>query len=77
MFDIHKSWQRFKLGLVLFVAGVCLLLTISALHIFLYYVALIILLLGFVIAMTGYAGIFMQRFSFIKNKKTPPDFNDQ
>ena len=77
MFDLHKSWQRFKLGLTLFVAGVLLLFTVSPLHISLYYASLAILLIGFVIAITGYVGIFVQRFSFLKNKKTPPDFNDQ
>ncbi|SVB21083.1 uncharacterized protein METZ01_LOCUS173937, partial [marine metagenome] len=27
---------------------------------------------GFAIAMLGYWGIFIQRFSFMKNKKPPP-----
>ena len=76
MFDLYKSWQRFKLGLALFVVGVLLLFTISAIHILAYYFSLAILLLGFIIAISGYIGIFIQRFSFLKNKKTPPNFDD-
>tara|TARA_B100000929_G_scaffold282453_1_gene262481 strand:+ start:529 stop:759 length:231 start_codon:yes stop_codon:yes gene_type:complete len=72
--DIHKSWQRFKIGLSIFVAGVLLLFTLSELHIALHYLSLIILFIGFTIAMLGYWGIFIQRFSFIKNKKPPPKF---
>ncbi|SVE63695.1 uncharacterized protein METZ01_LOCUS516549, partial [marine metagenome] len=35
--DIHKSWQRFKIGLSIFVVGVLLLFTLSELHITLHY----------------------------------------
>ena len=72
--DIHKSWQRFKIGLSIFVVGVLLLFTLSELHITLQYLSLLILFVGFSIAMLGYWGIFIQRFSFIKNKKQPPKF---
>jgi len=72
--DIYKSWQRFKIGLSIFVVGVLLLFTLSELHIALHYLSLIILFIGFTIAMLGYWGIFIQRFSFIKNKKPPPKF---
>mgnify|MGYP006058380537 FL=1 len=72
--DIHKSWQRFKIGLSIFVVGVLLLFTLSELHIALHYLSLIILFIGFTIAMLGYWGIFIQRFSFVKNKKPPPKF---
>ncbi|TKB02653.1 hypothetical protein E5672_12360 [Alteromonas portus] len=72
--DIHKSWQRFKVGLSIFVVGVLLLFTLSELHASLHYLSLFILFIGFAIAMLGYFGIFVQRFSFIKNKKPPPRF---
>lgn len=72
--DIHKSWQRFKVGLSIFVVGVLLLFTLSELHASLHYLSLLILFIGFAIAMLGYFGIFVQRFSFIKNKKPPPKF---
>jgi len=38
--DIHKSWQRFKIGLSIFVVGVLLLFTLSELHITLHYLSL-------------------------------------
>jgi len=76
MKDVHKSWQRFKLGLALFVAGVAQLFLLSPLHISLYYYSLATLLIGFIIAMIGYAGIFLHRFAFLKNNKPPPDFTD-
>ncbi|QDG36630.1 hypothetical protein FJN13_18205 [Alteromonas mediterranea] len=72
--DIHKSWQRFKMGLTLFVVGVLLLFTISHLHTTLYYLSLLVLFVGFALAMLGYFGIFIQRFSFLKDKKPPPKF---
>jgi len=50
------------------------LFTLSELHITLHYLSLLILFVGFAIAMLGYWGIFIQRFSFIKNKKPPPKF---
>ena len=67
--DIHKSWQRFEIGLYIFVVGVLLLFTLSELHITLHYLSLLILFVGFAIAMLGYWGIFIQRFSFIKKQK--------
>tara|TARA_Y100000296_G_scaffold59742_1_gene69079 strand:- start:502 stop:732 length:231 start_codon:yes stop_codon:yes gene_type:complete len=72
--DVHKSWHRFKIGLSIFVVGVLLLFTLSELHIGFHYLSLLILFIGFAIAMLGYWGIFTQRFSFLKNKKPPPKF---
>lgn len=72
--DIHKSWQRFKVGLAIFVAGVVLLFSLSHVHLAFYYLSVGILLIGFGYAMLGYAGIFLQRFAFIKDKKPPPKF---
>ena len=74
MLDINKSWQRFKLGLALFVVGAFCLLLLSRLHPVIYFISLGTLLLGFAIAMLGYLGIFLQRFASFKNKKTPPRF---
>ncbi|KTF06510.1 conserved hypothetical protein, membrane [marine sediment metagenome] len=72
--DPLKSWQRFKIGLSIFVVGVLLLFTLSEFHIALRYLSLLVLFIGFAIAMLGYWGIFIQRFSLIKNKKPPPKF---
>lgn len=72
--DPLKSWQRFKIGLSIFVVGVLMLFTLSELHVALRYLSLLVLFLGFAIAMLGYWGIFIQRFSFMKNKKPPPKF---
>lgn len=74
MLDINKSWQRFKLGLGLFVVSAFCLLLLSSVHPFLYFTSLGLLLIGFAIAMFGYAGIFLQRFASFKNKKPPPKF---
>ena len=62
------------MGLTLFVVGVLLLFTTSPLHTTLYYLSLLVLFVGFALAMLGYFGIFIQRFSFLKNKKPPPKF---
>ena len=72
--DIHKSWQRFKIGLTIFVVGVLLLFTLSHIHTSLYLLSMTVLFGGFVIAMFGYIGIFLARFSSLKNRKPPPKF---
>jgi uncharacterized membrane protein YidH (DUF202 family) len=74
MTDIHTCWQRFKLGLSLFVVGVVLLFTLSTYHPLLNYLSIAVLIIGFAIAMLGYSGIFLQRFSSFKNIKKPPKF---
>ncbi|AUC90442.1 MAG: hypothetical protein CL600_03760 [Alteromonas sp.] len=70
--DIHTSWQRFKIGLTIFAVGVVLLFFISHLYAVLHYFSVAVLLCGFAYAMWGYFGIFMQRFSSLKNIKPPP-----
>jgi hypothetical protein len=72
--DIHQSWQRFKMGLSIFVAGAVLLFTLSQYSTFLNYLSLAVLFVGFGLAMLGYIGIFLHRLSSINNKKTPPKF---
>jgi hypothetical protein len=74
MVDINKSWQRFKLGLGLFVVSAFCLLLFSRLHPAIYFISLGTLFVGFAIAMLGYWGIFLQRFARFKNKKPPPRF---
>lgn len=69
MLDIVKSWQRFKLGLVLFAIGAGLLLSVATFALWLYWLSLAVLLSGFAIAMLGYAGIFLQRFSRVREMK--------
>lgn len=68
MVDIYRSWRRFKLGLALFACGVLVLLPLGHIPVA-YYLSLAILLLGFAIAMWGYAGIFLQRFAGLKNAR--------
>jgi len=65
--DIHKSWQRFKIGLSIFVVGVLLLFTLSELHITLHYLSLLILFVGFAIAML--LGNFYSAFFVYKKQK--------
>ncbi|MEW9797766.1 hypothetical protein [Alteromonas sp. CYL-A6] len=64
--DVLRSWQRFKAGLLLFAPGALLLLSAGDLHIAFYVVSLMLLTVGFVLAMWGYAGIFISRFSGLK-----------
>lgn len=68
MADILQSWRRFKLGLALFAGGVALLLTVGNSPVF-YYLSLAVLLPGFGIAMWGYAGIFLSRFSGLNQQR--------
>ncbi len=68
MADIYQSWRRFKLGLALFAGGVLVLLTLGHIPVA-YYLSLAVLLCGFSIAMWGYAGIFLQRFSGLKHAR--------
>lgn len=58
---LHRSWRRFKTGLALFIAGATALMTISTYHPALYFISLIVLFSGFVIAMSGYLAILWQR----------------
>lgn len=51
---LHRSWHRFKLGLMMFVIGAMLFMTVSQFHIALYYLSLGILLGGFAFAMLNY-----------------------
>ncbi|QJR80851.1 hypothetical protein CA267_008690 [Alteromonas pelagimontana] len=67
--DPVTSWNRFKLGLVIFLVGVALLFIAGPIHIGLHFFALAVLLCGFAIAMTGYAGIFLQRITSLNPKK--------
>ncbi|OJF69833.1 hypothetical protein BK026_14195 [Alteromonas sp. V450] len=67
--NVHKSWRQFKIGLTVFVAGAAMLFTISHLHLLTYVLSLAVLFGGFIIAMWGYLGIFLQRLSLIKDKK--------
>lgn len=67
--DPQRCWRRFTAGLVVFVAGAGLLLGVAQYHIVLYWLALGTLLIGFVLAMSGYLGLFIQRFSGLNEAK--------
>ncbi|MEG3765502.1 hypothetical protein [Alteromonas sp. 14N.309.X.WAT.G.H12] len=59
--SLLRSWHRFRLGLIIFIAGATLLLTVAQLHQVLYIISIAILFVGFAIAMTGYLAILWQR----------------
>jgi len=73
MKDVNTSWQRFKIGLSIFVVGAVCLLLLSQYHIVIYLFSLATLFIGFAFAMYGYVGIFLSRFSSFTSKKPPDD----
>ncbi|MBU2978365.1 hypothetical protein [Alteromonas sp. C1M14] len=72
---LHRSWHRFKLGLMIFIAGATLLLTVAQQHQILYFLSIAILFIGFGIAMTGYLAILWQRLKTMNpaKKRDHPD----
>lgn len=71
-----NSWRRFKLGLGLFVAGAFSLLLLSHIHRFLYYFSLGVLLIGFVIAISGYLMLLWHRLKVINPRARPPSADE-
>jgi MFS family permease len=63
------SWKRFIIGLILFLAGMALLIFFGHWHPVAYFVSIAVLLTGFAIAMWGYAGIFISRFARLRNAR--------
>lgn len=76
-FSAQRSWQRFLVGLILFGVGLVALLGLGDLAYWVYVTALCVLLVGFVIAMSGYLGLFIQRFAFLRVKPTAGAANEQ
>ncbi|OFC71603.1 hypothetical protein [Alteromonas confluentis] len=72
---LHRSWGRFKFGLVLFIIGATLLITVSHFHAAIYYLSLIILFVGFVIAMSGYLTILWQRLKGMNPANKRKDYD--
>ena len=66
--DPHKSWTRFKTGLMLFIAGSILLFLGARFLIWLQIPAVILMAIGFIIAARGYIGIFANRFARTLNQ---------
>jgi peptidoglycan/LPS O-acetylase OafA/YrhL len=69
MAEVQQSWTRFFTGLVCFVVGVLVMVFGVHWHDAFYYIGLVILLLGFVVAMLGYLGIFIDRIKSMKVKR--------
>lgn len=76
MAALERSWQRFITGLVIFMAGVVMLMLLAERHRVLYYLSVAVLLCGFAIAMWGYWRIFITRFSAFKHIRPPADHRD-
>ncbi len=71
----HKSWQHFKLGLVLFAGGAGLILYGAQATPLLQLPGLILMLPGIFFAAKGYLGIFANRFA--QTLKASERFRDQ
>jgi thiol:disulfide interchange protein len=81
--DPLKSWADFKIGLVIFVVGGCLIFAGLKVGIWLQIPGLVLLAVGFGFAAKGYVGIFANRFASTLNRlgsaaeqdkrNTPPD----
>jgi len=67
--DPQRCWRRFTAGLVVFMVGAGLLLSVAHYHVALYWLSLSILFMGFALAMSGYLGLFVQRFSILSDAK--------
>ncbi len=72
---LHRSWGRFKAGLVLFIVGATMLMTVSHYHPALYYLSLAILFTGFIIAMSGYLTILWQRLKGMNPANKRKDYD--
>ncbi len=73
--DPIKSWQRFKLGLIVFCVGAALILLGAQFWVWLQVVGLILLAIGIVPAAWGYAGMLAHRL--LSGFKPPPSSFDK
>lgn len=64
--DPQKAWQRFVLGLPVFFIGLFILLGFGGETLAVNAIGIVVMLIGFVVAMTGYLAIFISRFRFKK-----------
>ncbi|AXR04977.1 hypothetical protein [Salinimonas sediminis] len=69
-FSLPVSWRRFKWGLALFMVGAALLILGGYLHPIMKWASITILLLGFSLAMAGYAGIFWHRIRGLNPRRS-------
>lgn len=81
--DPQRCWRRFIAGLAIFIVGAGLLFGTAHLspallyHPVLYWFSAAVLLTGFALAMSGYLGIFIQRFTGLNpTKKQSRDDGD-
>lgn len=66
--DPHKSWATFQKGLIIFAFGAMLIFAGNAWWMWLQIPAVIMLIVGLLIAAKGYLGIFANRFSHTLNQ---------
>lgn len=67
--DPRASWFRFKIGLAVFAVAVAMMMLTDKPEGAVKWAILITLTIGFVTAMSGYLGIFLQRISRFKEIK--------
>ncbi len=68
----QQAWARFVKGLVIFFIGLAVLIIAGGIHFSLDGLAMAVMLVGFVVAMTGYLAIFISRFNRL-GPPPPPD----
>ncbi|WP_265617750.1 hypothetical protein [Alteromonas aquimaris] len=69
-FGLSKSWHRFKWGLLVFALGASGMLFADAQSIITLWVSVAIMLMGFALAMSGYIGIFLNRFTRLRESRS-------
>ncbi|MCW8093322.1 hypothetical protein [Alteromonas sp. ASW11-130] len=69
-FGLSKSWHRFKWGLLVFALGASGMLFTDEQSIVTLWVSVAIMLLGFALAMSGYLGIFLNRFNRLRETRS-------
>ncbi|NMH60744.1 hypothetical protein [Alteromonas ponticola] len=72
-FGLSKSWHRFKWGLLVFALGASGMLFADAQSIVTLWVSVTIMLIGFALAMSGYVGIFLNRFNRLRETRSRPN----
>ncbi len=69
-FGLSKSWHRFKWGLLVFALGASGILITDGQRAALLWSSVVVMLLGFVLAMSGYVGIFLNRFNHLRETRS-------
>ncbi len=67
---LSKSWHRFKWGVLVFVLGAGGLFVTDENSIETLWLSVAVMLLGFALAMSGYIGIFLNRFNRLRDARS-------